>query len=48
MKIINVNEEIFKDDLKGKILIITGGTSDIPVADEEYYTAKSFGLLVTV
>ena len=28
---------------KGKILILTGGTSDIPVADEAYYTAKFLG-----
>ena len=32
-----------KEQGKGKILIITGGTSDIPVADEAYYTAKFFG-----
>lgn len=28
---------------KGKILVLTGGTSDIPVADEAYYTAKFLG-----
>ena len=28
---------------KGKIVVVTGGTSDIPVADEAYYTAKFLG-----
>lgn len=28
---------------KGKIIVITGGTSDIPVADEAYYTAEFLG-----
>lgn len=28
---------------KGKIVVITGGTSDIPVADEAYHTAKFLG-----
>ena len=28
---------------KGKIVIVSGGTSDIPVADEAYYTAKFLG-----
>ena len=28
---------------KGKIVVVTGGTSDIPVADEVYYTAKFLG-----
>lgn len=28
---------------KGKIVVVTGGTSDIPVADEAYYTAIFLG-----
>jgi NCAIR mutase (PurE)-related protein len=28
---------------KGKIVVVTGGTSDIPVADEVHYTAKFLG-----
>lgn len=28
---------------KGKIVIVSGGTSDIPVSDEAYYTAKFLG-----
>jgi NCAIR mutase (PurE)-related protein len=28
---------------KGKIVVVTGGTSDIPVADEAYHTAKFLG-----
>ena len=36
------NEEITKQG-KGTILIVTGGTSDIPVADEAYHTAIFFG-----
>ena len=28
---------------KGKIVVVTGGTSDIPVADEAYYTAMFLG-----
>lgn len=36
------NEEITKQG-KGTILIVTGGTSDIPVADEAYHTALFFG-----
>ncbi len=28
---------------KGKIVVVTGGTSDIPVADEAYYTATFLG-----
>ena len=28
---------------KGKIVVVSGGTSDIPVADEAYYTAKFLG-----
>ena len=28
---------------KGKIVVVSGGTSDIPVADEAYHTAKFLG-----
>lgn len=42
-KIVKIkNEEIIQDG-KGTILIVTGGTSDIPVADEAYHTASFFG-----
>ena len=41
-ELIEANEEI-KEQGKGKILIVTGGTSDIPVADEAYFTAEFFG-----
>ncbi|MCI5629059.1 MAG: nickel pincer cofactor biosynthesis protein LarB [Clostridium sp.] len=42
-QILKIKNEEIKEQGKGKILIITGGTSDIPVADEAYYTAKFFG-----
>ena len=42
-QILKIKNEDIKEQGKGKILIITGGTSDIPVADEAYYTAKFFG-----
>ena len=42
-QILKIKNEEIKKQGKGKILIITGGTSDIPVADEAYYTAKFFG-----
>lgn len=42
-QILKINNEKIKLQGKGKILIITGGTSDIPVADEAYYTAEFFG-----
>ena len=42
-QILKIKNEEIKEHGKGKILIITGGTSDIPVADEAYYTAKFFG-----
>ena len=36
------NDEIYNNG-KGKIVVVSGGTSDIPVADEAYYTAKFLG-----
>ena len=42
-QILKIKNEEIKEQGKGKILILTGGTSDIPVADEAYYTAKFFG-----
>ena len=42
-KILTIENEDIKDEGKGTILIVTGGTSDIPVADEAYYTALFFG-----
>ena len=42
-QILKIKNEEIKEQGKGKILIITGGTSDIPVADEAYYTAKFVG-----
>ncbi len=38
-----VRGEIKKDDKKGKILIITGGTADLPVAEEAKVTAEILG-----
>lgn len=40
IKIYNKKVDINK---KGNIVVVTGGTSDINVADEAYYTAKFFG-----
>lgn len=40
IKIYNKKVDINK---KGSIVVVTGGTSDINVADEAYYTAKFFG-----
>ena len=42
-QILKIKNEEIVDRGKGTILIVTGGTSDIPVADEAYYTAKFFG-----
>ena len=42
-QILKIKNEEIKEQGKGKILIIKGGNSDIPVADEAYYTAKFFG-----
>ena len=42
-QILKIKNEEIKEQGKGKILIVTGGTSDIPVADEAYFTAEFFG-----
>ena len=42
-QILEIKNEEIKEQGKGKILIVTGGTSDIPVADEAYFTAEFFG-----
>lgn len=42
-KILTIENEEIKQQGKGTILVVTGGTSDIPVADEAYYTASFFG-----
>lgn len=42
-KILTIKNEEIQNQGKGTILIITGGTSDIPVADEAYYTALFLG-----
>ena len=42
-KILKIQNHDIVNIGKGKIVIVTGGTSDIPVADEAYYTAKFLG-----
>lgn len=42
-KILKIENEKIEEDGKGTILIVTGGTSDIPVADEAYHTALFLG-----
>ena len=42
-QILKIKNEEIKEQGQGKILIVTGGTSDIPVADEAYFTAEFFG-----
>jgi pyridinium-3,5-biscarboxylic acid mononucleotide synthase len=42
-KILKIKNKSIKTLGKGKIVVVTGGTSDIPVADEAYYTAKFLG-----
>lgn len=42
-QILKIKNEEIKEQGKGKILIVTGGTSDIPVADEAYFTTEFFG-----
>lgn len=42
-KILKIKNHEIVNIGKGKILVLTGGTSDIPVADEAYYTAKFLG-----
>ncbi|HSQ87362.1 nickel pincer cofactor biosynthesis protein LarB [Romboutsia sp.] len=42
-KILKIQNHDIVNIGKGKIVVVTGGTSDIPVADEAYYTAKFLG-----
>lgn len=42
-KILKIQNHEIENIGKGKIVVLTGGTSDIPVADEAYYTAKFLG-----
>ncbi len=42
-KILKIKNHKISNIGKGKIVIVSGGTSDIPVADEAYYTAKFLG-----
>ncbi len=42
-KILKIQNHDIENNGKGKIVVITGGTSDIPVADEAYYTAEFLG-----
>lgn len=42
-KILKIKNHDIVNIGKGKILVLTGGTSDIPVADEAYYTAQFLG-----
>ena len=42
-KILKIKNHKISNIVKGKIVVVSGGTSDIPVADEAYYTAKFLG-----
>ena len=42
-RILKIQNKPIKNVGKGKIVVVTGGTSDSPVADEAYYTAKFLG-----
>ncbi|WP_270646883.1 nickel pincer cofactor biosynthesis protein LarB [Paeniclostridium hominis] len=42
-RILKIQNKSIENLGKGKIVVVTGGTSDIPVADEAYYTAKFLG-----
>lgn len=42
-RILKINNKPIENIGKGKIVVVTGGTSDISVADEAYYTAKFLG-----
>ncbi|MCT4507462.1 MAG: nickel pincer cofactor biosynthesis protein LarB [Tepidibacter sp.] len=42
-RIIKIQNKPIENIGKGSIVVVTGGTSDIPVADEAYHTAKFLG-----
>lgn len=42
-KILKIQNHLIENIGKGKIVVVTGGTSDIPVADEAYHTAVFLG-----
>lgn len=42
-KILKIQSHPIENIGKGKIVVVTGGTSDIPVADEAYHTALFLG-----
>lgn len=42
-RILKIKNKPIKNIGKGKIVVVTGGTSDISVADEAYYTATFLG-----
>ena len=42
-KILKIQNHPMENIGKGKIVVVTGGTSDIPVADEAYHTALFLG-----
>lgn len=42
-RILKIQNKPIENIGKGKVVVVTGGTSDIPVADEAYYTAKFLG-----
>lgn len=42
-RILKIQNKPIENIGKGKIVVVTGGTSDIPVADEAYYTATFLG-----
>lgn len=42
-RIIKIENKPIENVGKGTIVVVTGGTSDIPVADEAYHTAKFLG-----
>ncbi|WP_042277690.1 nickel pincer cofactor biosynthesis protein LarB [[Clostridium] dakarense] len=42
-KILKIQNHEILHKGKGKIVVVSGGTSDIPVSDEAYYTAKFLG-----
>ena len=42
-RILKIQNHAIQNRGKGKIVVVTGGTSDIPVADEAYHTALFLG-----